>query len=328
MKRLLIVILLGAGAWFSYWGIGHFNTNAAYETWFEDRRNSGWLAEYGSLKTRGFPNRLDTTFEGISLADQNSGLFWSTDKFKLFTLVYQPNHVIALWPNQQIVETPHQKSLISAEDLRASIVLDKTQQRAIKRANLVGKGLTIASESTTDLLLSDLRVAVRQVDDVPDTLVVAVQADGVTRRYSDNPQRVAPTIDTLLLELSIKFDQTWDRRALEQQRPQPVKISIRNAMANWGKFEIKLAGELEIDAQGYPTGNLTVRAQNWMEMLAIARKNNRHDQLTLDLLEQGLNLVSHLSDNTQAFDIPLRLADKKMFLGPVPIGTAPKLRLR
>ena len=41
------------------------------------------------------------------------------------------------------------------------------------------------------------------------------------------------TLQTLKLNATVVFDAPWDRYAIEQQRPQPVRIDLKTAQATW-----------------------------------------------------------------------------------------------
>ena len=84
MRALLTVIVIAALAWSIYWVVGSTGANTAFKTWFEDRRSEGWVADVSSLETKGFPNRFDTTFSDISLADPETGLAWEAPFFSDF----------------------------------------------------------------------------------------------------------------------------------------------------------------------------------------------------------------------------------------------------
>ena len=61
MRILLAVILLSALGWSGYWYFGAQAVERGLSTWLDQRADEGWIAEYASLDTAGFPNRFDTT---------------------------------------------------------------------------------------------------------------------------------------------------------------------------------------------------------------------------------------------------------------------------
>jgi hypothetical protein len=96
--------------------------NAGAKAWFADRSAQGWVADYDTIETRGFPSRFDTTINTLELADPRTGWAWSAPFFQVFALSYKPNHIIAVWPNEQTIATPLARANITAEDMRASAV--------------------------------------------------------------------------------------------------------------------------------------------------------------------------------------------------------------
>ncbi|MGH1465974.1 MAG: DUF2125 domain-containing protein [Cognatishimia sp.] len=323
MKRLLIFILLAAVAWFSLWGFGHFNTNAAYEKWFKDRRNAGWLAEFDAMKTRGFPNRLDTTFENITLADQNFGYQWNAEKFKLFKLVYKPNHIIALWPDQQVLKTPNQTNQIYSNDMRASIVVDDTPHQALKRANLVVEKLRATRDRASEISIDSWRLAIRSLEEMPTTIQLALQAEGVSWRPLAEAETPSLATGNIRINLSANFDSPWGFQSFEHDIPAPTEVTIQNAQATWNNFEVALTGSFTIDAQGYPTGNLKISAENWNEVREFARKAHPRATPIINALEKEFRLVPGQPNWEQPVDFPITVANQQIYLGSIPIGTAP-----
>jgi hypothetical protein len=126
----------------------------------------------------------------------------------------------------------------------------------------------------------------------------------------------------------VKFSRPWDLRALEQQRPQPARIQVRLAEAKWGALELALAGTLEIDDAGRPTGRLTIKARNWRDIIAIIRQMGWLSERLVGHAEQALSLAAQLSGNSETLDLPLDFKDGAVTLGPIPLGPSPRIRLR
>jgi hypothetical protein len=132
-------------------------------------------------------------------------------------------------------------------------------------------------------------------------------------------------MQALDLDLSAEFDRAWDLSALENSRPQPTRIELRTAKAAWGELLFEAVAELDIDPLGYPTGELTIRADQWRDMLEAAKATGQIDEFVLQSVEQGLRLLSGNKDN---IDVTLRFRNGSTFLGPLPIGPAPTIRIR
>ena len=103
--------------------------------------------------------------------------------------------------------------------------------------------------------------------------------------------------------------------------PAPL-ISARNVSKTYR------TGEVTVDAQGYPEGEVTVKARNWRDILRMAVASGTLPDAFAGTLEDGLGLISQMSGNPKTLDIPLNFRNGKVRLGPVPLGDAPVLRLR
>ncbi|MEO1732019.1 MAG: DUF2125 domain-containing protein [Pseudomonadota bacterium] len=148
------------------------------------------------------------------------------------------------------------------------------------------------------------------------------------RRLLRTADTLPASFETLTLQMAVTFDRTWDRRALEANRPQPQHIDLRVAEARWGELRILAAGDLRVDAQGVPTGAITVKADNWQTMLDMAETSGALPPQLRGTVEQGLSLLSGLSGNPNALDVQFNFADGFVSLGPFPIGPAPRFILR
>lgn len=331
MRILLILIVVATGAWSAYWFIASAGVKSGFETWFEARRAEGWVAETQDIQVTGFPNRIDISFTDLILADTDSGLVWEAPFFQILALSYRPNHVIAVWPPEQRLATPHEKFTLTSSDMRASIVLRPDSDLGLTRTTLTAEDLTIRADGAADetrlaaLTLAAERVAV----DAAPTYRLGLSSDGVAPALPRGLRETLPdTLDALRADMTVTFEKPWDRQAIETARPQPRQINIRLAEARWGELELLVAGELDVDENGLPEGSLAVKARNWREILDIAVATGSMPQGLARTLEDGLSLLAGLSGNRQTIDMPLEFRRGRIFLGPVPIGQAPVLRLR
>lgn len=335
MRFLLGAILLGAAAWAGYWFVGAGTARAAFEGWFEARRAEGWQAEYENLDIAGFPNRFDAGFSDIALADPGTGLAWEAPFFQILALSYRPNHVIAVWPDEQLVATPLAKYTVQSSDMRASAVLDAGTTLRLDRATLTAEGLVVTPEGAGAPLQAEaLTLAAEHVPADPASSyrlgLVAEELHPPTgwQRQVDPGNTLPDSLSVLRADLRITFDKPWDRFAIEEARPQPQLIRLKLAEASWGQLSLQAAGEVRVDAAGQPSGTITIKARNWREILELARNSGRLGDGMADTIEEGLGMVARMSGNPGTLDIPLEFADGRIWLGPVPLAPAPVLRLR
>ncbi|WP_101065709.1 DUF2125 domain-containing protein [Roseovarius salinarum] len=335
MKRLLIVILVAAAGWSAYWLIGANQLRAAYAGWFEARRAEGWAADYGTLEVNGFPNRFDTGFTDLALADPDTGLAWEAPFFQIMKLSYRPNHVIAAWPERQLVATPRRKYHLQSRDMRASMIFEPETRLRVRRATLTAEALeTAPQDMDAPTRMEALTLAAERVPaDDEASYRLGLSADGLApplpwRRRIDPAGSLPERFDAFSADLTVTFDKPWDRSAVEDARPQPRRIKIALAEARWGRLELQAAGRLQVDAGGVPEGSVTVKARNWREILEMAESGGVLSEGMAETLRDGLGVVAQLAGNPRTLDVPLTFAGGRVKLGPVPLGRAPRLRLR
>lgn len=332
MKRLLIAIIVLATAWAGYWVFASRGVKSELAGWFDDRRADGWVAEYSDLSVNGFPNRVDANFTNISLADPQSGWAWEVPFFQLLTLSYQPNHIIAVWPQTQMLATPKQKYQITSTKLQASVVLDAGEALPLNRANLVADTLTLQDSDGQATTMTALRAAIQAAPETPNTYLFAIEAEDfappMALRGLIGAADLPRAFETLRAQLEVSFDDQWDRSSIERRRPQPTRLDLKLAEARWGELELWLAGAADLDDKGRLNGSLTIKARNWPEIIDMAISSDQISRKMGRQLRDGLSLLSQLAGNPNTLDIPLEFRKGTVFLGPVPLGKLPRLVLR
>ncbi|RXV66291.1 DUF2125 domain-containing protein [Roseovarius sp. A46] len=333
MRALLAIILVAAGLWAGYWVIGSRTTHSAFEGWFDARRAEGWVAETSSLGVQGFPNRFDVVFEDVILADPATGLAWEAPRFQINALSYRPNHVIAVWPDEQRIATPEEKFRIESRDMRASLVIAPDAALAPRRMTLTADFLRVTSETRPGetTALSTLSLAAERQEGT--TYRFGLRAEGLTlaapaRTRLDPEGRLPDRISGFTADVTATFDKPWDRTAIERARPQPTHLSVRLAEGRWGDLLLQAAGEVDVTPDGWPDGEITLKARNWREIVTILRSAGALPESLASSVENGLGMMARLKGNPDTLDIPLGFGGGRMWLGPVPLGSAPRLRLR
>lgn len=334
MRFLLGVIVIAALGWFGYWFFGAQAATTAFERWFDARRAEGWVADMSDISIQGFPNRFDINFNEITLADPATGWAWEAPFFQLLALSYRPNHVIAVWPHTQRIATPDRKYTLASEDMRASLVLRGDTDLAVERAILTAQSLILAATGAqVQTRAQALTLGVERVPTDPTSYRLGLNAEGFAPsqdwRTQLDPDRTLPaTLEALNADVTIAFDRPWDRFAIEDARPQPRQIRIRLAQATWGQLSLQAAGTLDVDSAGVAEGTVTIKAQNWRDIVTLMRNSGQVPGGVVSALEEGLSLLARLAGNPKTLDVPLGFSKGRIWLGPVPIAAAPVLKLR
>ena len=322
MKRLTIAVIVAALAWAGVWWWSARAAEQQTRDWLAAREAAGWAARVDELSVSGFPNRIDRTLTGLTLADPDSGLVWEAPFVQLFQLVYNPGHIIAAFPDSQTLTHSGQALRIDSEGLRASLVLDGD---LVERANAEAVSLTLTPDKGQPVALADVTAALIRQHPAAAEYRLAVQASALAGAAAP----VAGLPDSfrgLRADLTVTLDAPLGQASLTR-RPQPTALKVTLAEYRYGDLELKMAGALEIDAQGLPSGEVTLKAVNWRQILQQAAAAGHLPEGVARSLEQVLGGLAALSGNRETLDLPLTLRGGQVWAGFVPLGPAPRLRL-
>jgi hypothetical protein len=88
-------------------------------------------------------------------------------------------------------------------------------------------------------------------------------------------------------------------------------------------MDLRVAGTLDVDSAGVPVGRITVRAENWRQMLEVARRAGLVPRALEGTVASALELVAGLSGRPETIDAPLNFRNGRVSFGPIPIGPRP-----
>lgn len=329
--RLLWLLVIVALGWSAWWGWSAWRAKAGLEAWLEARREAGWQAEWDSVRLRGYPTRLDRTIIGLTLADTEGGWVWSAPFFQILGLSYQPDHLILVWPGEMSLQTTEQRIALTGEDLKGSVTFHPGPSREVNSATLVFKGLALNSDAGWHSAARELRLAARPGAGAAQYEIaleaIGLRPGGGVVGLAAEAGLAPPEVELLKADLEVTFDRPWDRQAVEQARPQPRAVEIREIAGKWGAMELRIAGDLRMESDGQVSGDVMIKSTNWREMLDLAQDTGALPEALHGTVEAVLNLLSGLTGRADTLDIPLTFADGRTRIGPVPVGPAPVLRL-
>lgn len=330
MLRLIVIILVGALGWMIWWALGKGAYEEGLAHWLETRHQDGWVADVGDMRTAGFPNRFDTTMRDVRLADPDTGIAWTAPMVQLLSLAYRPNEVIAVVADSHVFSTPFQTIAIAHEDARASFFLGASTDLPLESARLTVQALDLSSTLGWASALGEGRYAIERAAGSEATYRLGATLNELSptddlRRMLDPAQILPAMIQNMHLDAHIEFDAAWDRSAIEDARPQPTHIDLNDLSAVWGDVNFRAAGQLAVDENGFPDGELTVRAVEWRILLDMAKNAGWLTDAAAGALQAGLELMSGSRDT---LDATLGFSNGSMSLGLIPLGPAPRLVIR
>ena len=334
MSRILSILAAIALAWAAWWPLAAWMEARATTGWLEERRAAGWQAEWADVAVTGFPLTYVRRIAAPALADPGTGWAWRADALTLA----RPRHpqlsepgLTVSWPPEQELQTPWQRLEISSGVFQADLRLSGEADR-LDSGTLDVTALEVVSDAGWRMTLASGRLAALAAEAAPEIVTLTLSAVDLApparmaRALSDAD--LAPdAIERLQAEAEVTFDRPWDRAALEQARPQPRRVVVKDAALRWGALELRVAGTLDVGEDGTPEGELLVKATNWRELLAAARASGALPEGLAGAAEGALELASRLAGSPRTLDLPLGFSNGRTRLGPVPLGPAPVLRL-
>lgn len=331
MRFLLAIVILAALGWSGWWYLHATAREAAVTDWLAARRGDGWVAEAAGVRVTGYPNRLDTVVTGLDIADPDSGWAWRAPRFQILSLSYQPHHVIAVWPGEQVIATPLDTVRVTSNRMRGSVVFEPNTRLALDRSTIEMDAMALQGGGWRASVGAAILATRRGRDDAqPFAHDIGFNAEAlvlpeVWRSGIDRAGALPDAIDSLTLDATLVFDRAWDRPAIETENPALQQLRIRDAGLTWGRLDLRARGDLVADAQGFAEGALDLRARNWREMLDIAEEAGAIGGALAGALRAGLSLMARLSGDGETIDVTLEFRDGAARLGPIPLGDAPRL---
>jgi hypothetical protein len=333
LRRLIVLVATAAVLWSLWWIAAAFSMQAGLQAWLDARRAEGWVAEADRILVTGYPLDFTTTVTGLDLADPGTGLAWSAPEFRFVSRAWNPVNVAAVWPAAQTVATPDERIAVEAEGMEAALVLFPGPALALSSASGGLKAASMVSTRGWEASVAEARLAVDRLSGEDDRYdlraeVARLEPTQPLLDLVDPRGRLPRQIALMSLDATVGFDRPWDRLAIEDRRPQPVSLRLRRLKATWGQLDLEAAGALDIDADGIATGEIQVRAVNWREMLALGVEAGVIPPDLAGTVEGGLSLLAGALGNPDTLELPLSFRGGLLALGPVPLGPAPRFRLR
>jgi hypothetical protein len=329
MRKLLWAILIAAAAWSAWWFIGSTAKDRALTAWLTNRQAAGWIATTQSLDVTGYPNRFDTKIAGLELANPAQGWAWSAPFFQILALSYKPNHIIAVWPNEQAWSTPNGTTRITSDDMRGSVKFVPSTSLALDETTIDIRNLRLAGADWEAGLESAI-FATRRSASGTNAHDLAFTANNLDmpefwRSLVNRAGNLPDVFSEAALETTLSFDRPWDRTSIENQQPLLTGFDLQKLRLHWGELQLDAIGDVKIDTEGYFVGELQLRVKNWQDILQMYVDSGALSADAASLIHSGLNVLAMLSGDPRTLNAPLTFTDGRAYIGPVWVGYAPRL---
>ena len=239
-------------------------------------------------KNWAFPLRLHSRLKDVAVADPTTGVAVSMDRLDISTPTYWPGYVTVALPETPVtLANPNLRATLSAKKAAADLRLRPGTSLQLESLGLSGGAWSLDKGSGSIVAADAIDLTmIQQAANTP-VYSLKVNADNLapgtsSRSFVGLSDDWPATFDAFTADLMVKFDSIWDRRALEQHRPQPRAIDIKRAHFTWGDIELLATGDLTVDEVGLISGALSVKAETgppcwiWLKVPGICRPTCAH----------------------------------------------------
>ncbi|WFE73434.1 DUF2125 domain-containing protein [Roseinatronobacter sp. S2] len=318
MRIILATILLAAIGYSAYWHISVRNLDAQISATLAHSSNFG-ASDYD---LGGFPHRFDLTLHSPHLHTPDRAMTWQGAVLNIHALSYQPHHVIAVFPPEQVLDLHGQEWILRSPDARASLVYERNQSGDVDRANLVFDAPELTHQSVTHTADS-LRAAINRTDDEAQYEVAlelsGLRPDATVLAGIDPNGTLPPMLARSRVLATLAYEQPL---RVADDPPTLREITINEMDLIWGDIALQATGRLRPDIGGTLSGQLDLRMSNWDQVLQLLVAAS---VIAPDAAQMAQMLLTSMSDReTGSLDLPLQVRQSVMSFGPVSLGRLPR----
>lgn len=336
MRRLIWLAIVFSCLWAGYW----FAVATALEIGLtkylpkEPRRGDPVQISYSDLSLRGFPDRFETRITDITLTNAKNGIRWSGPFFQISALSYKPYHITAALPDDQTLRLPGEELHITNDQNGANIEFAPRalfdSAAVINHAGLKMRNVAVSSSLGWKAAFDGASVTIDQTDADPLRYDLTANIRAITlpeqmRRLFDPAHLQPAALDSFNLNGTLAFTTPLNLLAPHHDQPALSEIMVKGMAFVWDDVQFLADGSLQIDGNGTPNGTLNLTAHNWQKIYQLADQANAVDPDYAQTIQNGLKVLAGMSKGANVIKAPLILSDGQMFLGPFPIGPAPRL---
>jgi len=337
MPTLAVLVL--AIAWSGFWWFAAGQTDRALAEFIAREAEKGRVITCASQSTGGFPFRLEIRCQDprVDVTRDDGSFSLTARSLVAVAQAYQPSRLVAEVEGP-LVFTPRDRP-VSVEttwkSAEASLVLGLAGPQRVS-AVIEGADVTAVEGDQRRPLLGRARIEAHArlaegADAAPGNydLVTLVDAGSVPDLDAAMGGDAAPVriefqgLVTRLLDLSPKSL----RQRLRDWQQAGGTLRVVLARIDRGPSTAKAVGDLALDAEGRPTGALTVTLSGVGELSAALKHSNLVPGNIANLLGVGLALLGKPTniDGKPAVEVPLNLRDGRAAVGAFPAGKLPSL---
>ncbi|PIE14663.1 MAG: hypothetical protein CSA68_10210 [Rhodobacterales bacterium] len=332
MRLLSIFAALAAVLWSGYW----FGGSSVLQQQLEQQLAARFGADdavqisHQGLSVTGFPGRFDLSLRDFTLTDPGNRLRWYAPDLQIQAASYHPHKVTVAPGGRQVLQINGQQLRIESQALTATVALS-TQAllrgaQILEMAQIKAKALELSARQWGALQLDAAQMDATPATDLYDLYQLDLTATTLRlpdalRQQLDPATRLPEQIEQMHLRGLVRLKSPLDLT----KRVRLSGIKIRDYRLNWGEVQLSGHGDLQLDRKGYPTGELQLVVHGWQSVYQMAKDAALFDPSYERAIYSALESAAKLSEAADGITLPVRFAERQIFVLGLPIAPAPRL---
>lgn len=331
MRKLIALVLVLATLYGGYWFVGRSQIQSRLTDAIVQADAGEMNVTYGTLATRGFPSRFDTTVTDLVVEDPTAQVRWETPIFQLLALSYQPNNVRAYFPEEQVFVVDGDRFTLLTNEMVARGQVSASAALAFQQAEFEMLNPRLRTEDGAELALERLFAAMRLTPETTQSYDVYFEARSIVlpeniRNMIDPQNLQPPIIQSLRLDSDMVLSDPIELNSANAGAPSITSLSIKEFALTWGEMSVTAIGEVMPDRAGVLDGSVTLTARNWNEALNLAVAAGAIPEEQRYIVTEIAKNLDETPDFSDTLTVTLSIVNGEMALGGYALGPAPLLR--
>ena len=312
--RWLVGTILGLLAlWSAYWVLG--STVISRQIGPAIAGSNG-LVQAEGWDVAGFPNRFDLTVTNPVLRGPN-GWGWHAEFVQLLSMTWKPWNVIAALPNAQAFDTPYGPANLTSDRFMVSVEVEPKITAGLVEAVLEVETAVLHRPSAAPVALDKLVLAAKHVGGLDYRLGATVAGLGPV---VTSP--VGGVLEGFRLDAVVSLTEALDRNAAA---PAVVAVDLKALSLTRGTMRLNGAGKVVAGPDGYGVGTIEMSVEGWRGLPDVLADFGLVAPELAPTLLRALEIIAKDQGDPEVLKLPLRYEAGNAYLGPLPLGPAPRL---
>ncbi|MBK5928380.1 hypothetical protein CCR87_13735 [Rhodobaculum claviforme] len=315
------VLGVAVALWAAIWFVAARSLERAAETWFAEAAAEGLESGYAYLSVAGFPARLMLTLEAPRLSDPQQAAGWRAEGLRAGAAAWAPRRVDFALEGVQVLTLGTTDIALRGAALEG---VARLRAGAAQAVDLDLRALeAVGPDPDLVLSLAEGQARVRRTDA---QMTLAVGLAGLDAAGLDWPGDLAPRPDGPVTRVDLRATAAFGPAPADPRAPHPVEWLALDALTlEWGDVRLRGAGRMELTPDGHPEGRITLEAEGWAPLVALAAALGLLDP---EIARTWLRVLDALAQDGPApgvVSVPVVARDGWLSVGPLPLGRAPRL---